>query len=718
MTTAERSEHPTVGAPLVRADSLDKVTGCARYAYEYPVPDVAYVWPVGATIARGRVRKVDPSAALAVPGVLAVLDQDNTPRLRPGARSAFVSMEDLYVLQSPEVAYHGQVVAAVVALSLEAAREGAAAVRVTYERQPHDVVLRADHEAVRQPETMGVGLPAAVAFGDVERALADAPVCVEATYTTPAEHTSPLEPHATIASWDGDRLTLHNSDQAPHFSAQALAALFGLEESAVEIVSEYVGGGFGSKAMPRVPTVLAALAARAVGRPVKIALTRRQMVSLVPHRTPTIQRLRLGADRDGRLVAVDHDAVHQCSTLLEYTEATVASTPSLYAVPHVRATARVVALDVPPPSWFRAPGHAPGMFALESAMDELASALGIDPIELRIRNQPETDGARELVACLREGAARFGWDRRVPSPGAGREGRWLVGTGVAVSCHPYAELPSQARTRIEPDGTYRVEVGAADIGTGARTVLHQVAADALGTSLDRVRIGIGRASLGLAAAAGGSMGTASWGRAVHKACRALAAELFAHGGTVPDGGPEVLADTTEDLAGYTPGHTYGAQFARVRVDTDTGEIVLDRLLGVFAAGRILNPRTARSQFLGAMTMGVSMALLESGELDPGFGDFAEQDLAAYHFAANADIRDLEAVWLDEQDERPGRADPGERPGPTDIRGIGELGIVGTAAAIANAFHHATGVRVRDLPLRVERSRQALAAGLRGPGQPR
>jgi len=709
MTTAERSQHPTIGTPVVRADSLDKVTGSARYAYEYPVPDAAYVWPVGATIARGRVRKVDPSAALAVPGVLAVLDPDNTPRLRPGARSAFVSLDDLYVLQSPEVAHHGQVVAAVVALSLEAAREAAAAVRVTYERQPHDVVLHAGHEAIRRPETMGVGMPATVAFGDVDQALADAPVRVEATYTTPAAHTSPLEPHATIASWDGDRLTLHNSDQAPYLSAQAIATLFGLEESAVEVVSEYVGGGFGSKAMPRVPTVLAALAARAVGRPVKIALTRRQMVALVPYRSPTIQRLRLGADRDGRLVALDHDAVQQCSTLLEYTEETVAPTPTLYAVPHLRATARVAALDVPPPNWFRAPGYTPGMFALESAMDELASALGIDPIDLRIRNQPKRHGAHERAACLREGAARFGWDRRDPSPGARREGRWLVGTGVAVSYHPYAAMRTHARARIEPDGTYRVTVGAADIGTGARTVLHQVAADALGAPLDRVRLDIGRASSGFAAAAGGSMGTASWSRAVYKACRSLATELLARDGTVPDGGLEVLADTAGDLGEHTAGHTHGAQFAQVRVDTDTGEIVLDRLLGVFAAGRILNPRTARSQFLGAMTMGASMALLESGELTPDFGDFAEQDLASYHFAASADIRDLEAVGLDE---------PGDASSPTDVRGIGELGIVGTAAAIANAFHHATGVRVRDLPLRVERSRQALAAGRHAPGLPR
>jgi xanthine dehydrogenase YagR molybdenum-binding subunit len=360
------------------------------------------------------------------------------------------------------------------------------------------------------------------------------------------------------------------------------------------------------------------------------------------------------------------------------------------------------------------------MFALESAIDELAGELGIDPIELRIRNEPELDpgtgkpfSSRGLVACLREGAERFGWERRDPAPGVRREGRWLVGTGVAASHHPDYTMPSTATARAEPDGTYRVRIGAVDLGTGARTALTQVAADALGVPQERVRLEIGRASLGMAAFAGGSMGTSSWGWAVHKACRARVEEVRGHAGAVPDGGLEVVADTTEDVQARADlsRHTFGAQFAQVRVDGDTGEIRVDRMLGVFAAGRILSPTTARSQFLGAMTMGLSMALLEVGEVDPAFGDFANHDFAGYHIAASADVPKIEVHWLDERDDRLN---------PVGGKGIGELGIVGSAAAIANAFHHATGVRVRDLPIRIERSREALRAMRdlaqgRGPG---
>ncbi|MEU7241738.1 xanthine dehydrogenase family protein molybdopterin-binding subunit [Streptomyces sparsogenes] len=713
MTTVEQS----IGAPLTRVDGPQKVTGAARYAYEFPTPDITYVWPVQSTIARGRVTEVDATAALALPGVLAVLEPGTAPRLNTEAEGVSA---DLFVLQSREVAYHGQIVAAVVATSLESAREAAASVRVGYAPEPHDVVLRADHEAAYVPEKVTDGSPGFVERGDVEAALAAAAVRTDATYTTPVEHVSPMEPHATIASWEEDRLTLHDSNQGPHMAAQLMAALFGLDPGAVEVVAEHIGGGFGSKGIPRSPAVLAALAARVVARPVKIALTRQQMFALVPHRAPTIQRIRLGAGRDGRLTAIDHESVQPRSRIVEFADQTVSSTRMMYAAPAVRTTVKLAPLDVMTPAWFRAPGHTPGMFALESAVDELGCELGVDPVELRIRNEPELDpgtgkpfSSRGLVACLREGARRFGWERRDPAPGVRREGRWLVGTGVAASHHPDYTMPSTAVARAEPDGTFVVRVGAVDLGTGARTALTQVAADALGVPGERVRLEIGRASLGMAAFAGGSMGTSSWGWAVHKACRALLEEVRGHAGVVPDGGLEVAADTTEDLRerAELSRHTFGAQFAQVRVDGDTGEIRVDRMLGVFAAGRILNPRTARSQFLGAMTMGLSMALLEVGEVDPGFGDFANHDFAGYHIAANADVPRMEAHWLDERDDRLN---------PVGGKGIGELGIVGTAAAIANAFHHATGVRVRDLPIRIERSRAALRtmrekAGGRGPG---
>lgn len=701
MTTVEQA----IGAPLTRVDGPQKVTGAACYAYEFPIPDITYVWPVQSTIARGRVTGVDAAAALALPGVLTVLDTGNAPRLNADAEVS----RDLFVLQSPEVAYHGQIVAAVVATSLESAREAAAAVRVSYAPEPHDVVLRADDEAAYVPERVTDGSPGFVERGDVDRALTAAAVRTDATYTTPVEHASPMEPHATIASWEEGRLTLHDASQGPHTAAQLMAALFGLGPEAVEVVAEHIGGGFGSKGIPRSPAVLAALAAQVVRRPVKIALTRQQMFALVPHRAPTIQRIRLGADRDGRLTAVEHESVQPRSTLMEFADQTVSTTRMMYAAPNVRTTVKLTPLDIMTPAWFRAPGHTPGVFALESAVDELATELGMDPVELRIRNEPELNpdtgkpfSSRGLVACLREGAARFGWERRDPTPGVRREGRWLVGTGVAASHHPDYTWPSTATARAEPDGTFVVRVGAVDLGTGARTALTQVAADALEVPPTRLRLDIGRASLGMAPFAGGSMGTSSWGWAVHKACCALLEEVRGYAGVVPDGGLEVVADTTEDIQERADlsRHTFGAQFAQVRVDGDTGEIRVDRMLGVFAAGRILNPRTARSQFLGAMTMGLSMALLEVGEVDPVFGDFANHDFAGYHIAANADVPELEAHWLDECDDRLN---------PVGGKGIGELGIVGAAAAIANAFHHATGVRVRDLPIRIERSREALRA---------
>ena len=701
----------SVGTDLPRVDAVAKVSGRATYAYEYPADEVAYVWPVQATIVRGRVLQVDAAAALALPGVLTVLDSGNVARLHHEDNPT------LAVLQDREVRYRGQIVAAVVATGLEVAREAAAAVRVEYEQWEHRVVLREDDPRIYAPETANPTFPGTTVKGDVDAALKSAPVVVEARYTTPPEHTSPMEPHATLAVWTGDTLRLHESTQGPWQAAAMLAPLFGLPEGAVDLVAEYVGGGFGSKGVPHTPTVLAALAARAVDRPVKIALTRQQMFSLAPHRTPTIQRIRLGAERDGRLVALDHDALQHSSTIVEYCEQTATPSRVMYAAPHLRTVHRLVRLDVPPPHWMRGPGEAPGMFALESAMDELALELGMDPVELRVVNDAVRDpesghpfSSRNLVACLREGARRFGWSQRDPRPGATREGRWLVGTGMAASSYPGYLSPSTAGARALADGTFLVRVAAVDIGTGARTALLQIAADALGVPVDRVRVDLGRSTLPSAPFAGGSWGTASWGWAVTKACRQLRDDLDARGGAVPEDGLEVTADTTEDVAARNDKlarHAFGAQFVRVQVDADSGFVRVDRMLGVFAAGRIINPRLARSQAMGAMVMGLSGALHESLEMDERFGDFANHDLATYHVAAHADVRELDAVFLDEADDDLN---------PMGVKGIGEIGIVGTAAAIANAVHHATGVRVRDLPITLERVRSGsprVARSVRG-----
>jgi xanthine dehydrogenase YagR molybdenum-binding subunit len=688
------------GTPIVRLDGLAKVTGAAKYAYERPIAGAVYAWPVQATIARGLVRTVDREAALARPGVLAVLDHTNAPRLRPSDEA------DMYVLQSAEVAFRGQVVALVVATSLETAREAAGAVAVSYDEEPFDAVLDPADPQVYLPYVVNAGYVGSTDKGAVEAAFADAHVSIDATYTTPPEHGAPMEPAATIAAWDGDTLTLYDSTQGPWRVADRLASLFGLPAGAVHVVAEHVGGGFGVKLMPRSAPVLAAMAARAVDRPVKLANTRQQMFTLTGHRTPTVQRVRLAADVDGRLVAVWHDAVVPSSTIHEFVEQAAVPSRLMYATPNLRTTHRVARLNVPTPTWMRAPGRTPGSFALESAMDELAAALGIDPVELRLRNEPVVEpesglpfSSRSLVACLREGAERFGWRDRDPAPGVRRRGRWLTGTGVAAGAYPVYTQPATAIARAEPDGTYVVKVAGVDIGTGARTALSQLAADELGVPLDRVTVRIGE-SFARAPGAGGSMGTASWSWAVINACRALLLQVEERAGGVPAEGIEVRVDTGDDVAAMVPRarYAFGAQFAEVEVDIETGELRVERHLGVFAAGRIVNPRTANSQLLGGMIWGISMALHERLEVDPQFGDFANHDFATYHVAANADIRHVEAHVIDEDDDELN---------PAGVKGIGELPIVGAAAAVANAVYHATGLRVRDLPILIERVRAGL-----------
>jgi xanthine dehydrogenase YagR molybdenum-binding subunit len=720
-----------IGTPLDRIDGPKKVTGAAKYAYEHLVERAAYLYPIQSTIARGRVVSVDASAARAVPGVLAVLSHEHAPRLAPvpAPWPGQSPDTDLAVLQSADVAYYGQLIAAVVAETLEVARYAASLVVVRYEEQPHDVALRPDRPDLVKPAPIVGRYEADTASGDVESALASAAFTLDQTYTTAAYHINPLEPHATVAVWQDSGLTLYDSTQGPHAIRDLVAVLFGLEPERVRVICPYVGGGFGSKAFPHSSSVLAALAAQVTNRPVKLAFTREQMFSLVGYRAPTIQRIRVGAGPDGRLTAVAHDAVTQTATVYEYAEPAAVATRMMYAAPNRRTTHRLARLDVPLPTWMRAPGECPGMYALESAMDEMAIACKLDPIEFRIRNEPAADpetgrpfSSRGLVACLREGAKRFGWEQRDPTPRMRRDGRWLVGTGVAASTFPVIRLPATARVRVDGDGRYTVSIDASDIGTGAWTALTQIAADALAVPLERVTLEIGDSMLPPAGVAGGSSGTASWGSAIILAARALRARLRAEwGDAVPAGGLEATGHLAHGKpvchgTGWRPGvpvteleatghidqepeaerfamHAFGAQFAEVRVDVDTGEVRVPRLLGVFAAGRIINPKTARSQLLGGMTMGLSMALHEASVLDPRFGDYVNHDLAEYHVATNADVGTVEVAWIDEEDPHVN---------PLGAKGIGEIGIVGTAAAIANAVHHATGVRVRDLPITLDK----------------
>ncbi|WP_431927638.1 xanthine dehydrogenase family protein molybdopterin-binding subunit [Amycolatopsis tucumanensis] len=686
-----------IGEPLVRRDGARKVTGTATYAYETQAGTPVFCHPVQATVARGRIAAIHTAEAEVLDGVLDVITYRGAERL------ASTEDAELAVLQDREVAFRGQVIGLVIAETSEAARHGAELVFATYDEREHDTELSADRDDLYKPEKVNPAFPTDTATGDVDAAMASADVTVEQTYRTAMYHNNPLEPHATTALWDNDLLTLWDSTQGVHPSRKAIAKVFGLPEERVRVVCPYVGGGFGSKGLPHANVVLAAMAARAhPGRPVKLALTRQQMFSLAGYRTPTIQKMRLGATRDGRLTAIGLDVVEQTSRIKEFAEQTALPSRMMYAAPNRRTTHRLAALDVPVPSWMRAPGECPGMFGPEVAMDELAHELGIDPVELRIRNEPEVDpesgnpfSSRHLVECLREGARRFGWDSRDPRPGVRLEDGWLVGTGVASSVYPSSTRPgSTAVVRFE-GGRYVVEIGAADLGTGAWTVLPQIAAEALEVPAEEIDMRLGDTAYPKAAVAGGSAGTATWGSAVFEAARTFRDKY----GRDPADGAEADATTGDNPARKEYAmYAFGAQFAEARVHADTGEIRVPRLLGVFAAGRIVNPRTAGSQFLGGMTMGLSMALHEESVWDPRFGQVVNHDLAEYHITVNADVDDIQAHWLDEHDPHVN---------PLGVKGIGEIGIVGTAAAVANAVFHATGARIRDLPITLDKVLPAL-----------
>lgn len=679
-----------MGARLTRLDGPAKVTGSATYAYEYRVQAPLYLHPIQAEIARGHVVAMDTGAAVTLDGVVDVLTVFDAPRL------ADCSDGDLTILQDEQVHYRNQIIGGVVATSPEVARQAAHAVEVRYHVTPHRTELRADDPALYAPAKVNPDFDTDTVSGDVDVALATAPVVVDQTYTTPLHHNNPMEPHAVIAQWNaGDQtLVLHDATQGVHVVRQTLAGVFGLGPHQIRVVARYVGGGFGSKGAPHSHDVLAVMAAlRAGGRPVKLALTRQQMFAVVGYRTSTIQRVRLGAEHDGTLIAVDHAVVEQTAAVKEYAEQTAVLSRMMYAAPNRTTSHRLAALDVAVPYWMRAPGECPGAFATEVAMDELAAACGVDPVELRIRNEPDVSpengrpwSDRRLVECLRTGAERFGWAQRDPAPRTRRDGEWWVGTGVASAVYPAKNVPGSS-ARIEfVGGGYRVQIGAADIGTGTGTALAQIAADALGVAVGEVDLRIGDTDLPKASVEGASSGLSSWGLAV---CTAVEAFRRQHGSHPPVGAATV-ADAPEmtDAANYAT-FSFGAQFAEARVHRLTGEIRVSRMLGVFSVGRVVNPITLRSQLIGGMTMGLSMALHEESVRDHRFGHVVTQDFAGYHIACHADVPEVEAHWLDSVDTTLN---------PMGSRGAGEIGIVGSAAAVANAVHHATGTRVRDLPI--------------------
>ncbi|MFF9077438.1 xanthine dehydrogenase family protein molybdopterin-binding subunit [Streptomyces sp. NPDC014872] len=701
MTTTTEAAAPTgaVGSAHARVEGRAKVTGAARYAGEISFADLAHGWLVLSSVARGRVRRVEDAPVLEMPGVLAVLHHGNAPRVDTDYMGMLGRPNPvLGLFQHDRVPFAGWPVALVVAETSEQAREAAEALVVRYDEEPHDVAFDAGRADAYTPRNNPM-MPAETEKGDVEALLGDSAVVVDEEYTTPEEHHHPMEPHAATAHWDGGRLDVVDSNQGSTWVAGELAKLFSLDPARVRVRSEHVGGAFGSKGVgPH--QVAAVMATTMLNRPVRVVLTRHQMFSLVGYRSPTAQRVRLGADADGRLRAFDHQALNLSSTVHEFIESSAVLGRVMYDADAHHTLHRLVRLDVPTPSWMRAPGEAPGSFALESALDELAEKCGIDPIALRVRNEPVTGpvsglpfSSRNLLACFEEGARRFGWADRDPRPGVRREGRWRLGTGTAAATYPSGVGPSTAAVTAETDGTFTVRINAADIGTGARTAMVLVAAEVLKAVPDRIRVRIGDSDLGPAMIAGGSMGTRSWAWAVTLAAEELVKRL-ALGGGIPPEGITTRSDTAEAVGSLTKKerHSFGAQFAEVAVDVTTGEVRVRRLLGIFAAGTIVNPLTARSQFIGGMTWGLSMALHEEAVRDRASGVHVGADLAGYHFATHADVPLIEADWVDD----PVPDDP------VGMKGIGEIGVVGVAAAIANAVWHATGVRHRHLPIRPDR----------------
>lgn len=689
--------NAVIGQPLDRIDGKAKVTGTARYAADVrPQSKPAFGVIVTSTVGRGPIDKIDVDAAEAAPGVLLVMTHDNAPAqapFKPGGGA------DRYAKAKPQFAemrvhYHGEAVALVVAETFEQATAAARLVRVNYTAESGNYDLNAGRKLAYPPESLVSG-KADSTFGDFEKAFQQAPTKIESTFTTPYQSHNAMELVSSLAEWSGDKLTIHCAAQLVDSAHQSIASTLKVPPENVEVVSEYVGGGFGGKLPIYADAILAALAAKQLKRAVKISLTRQQMFSVATHRAASIQRVRLAAGADGKLSAIAHEVWTQSARYDEYAEGAAMCTRGLYAAPNRVTRHRVVPLDLPLADSMRAPGDAIGLLALEQAMDELADRLGIDPVELRLRNEPEQDpekhvpfSTRALVACLKQGAEQFGWNKRVARPGSTRDGAWLVGLGMSASIRGNIRRPANARVRMDENRKVAVEMDMTDIGTGSYTILAQVAAETLDVPVSDIAVHLGHSSFPKTPGSGGSFGAASCVSALQDACQKLKA-MLADGkgpGNLQADGKSAPGDEFKKFSQYS----YGAHFAEVAVDTSTGEVRLRRMLGVFDAGRILNAKTARSQLIGGMIWGVGSALHEDAVVDSRYGNFVNNDLAGYHVPVHADIpASLDAIVLEGFD---GKSNP------LGAKGVGELGICGAGAAVANAIYNACGVRVRDYPI--------------------
>jgi len=706
-----------VGHPHDRIDGPLKTTGTATYAYEWhdEAPDAAYGHVVGSAIAKGRITTLDVEAAQRAPGVLAIVTADNAGPLGKGEMNAAT------LLAGPEIEHYHQAIAVVVAETFEQARAAAGLIRVEYQREPGAYDLAAEKPGVTEPpeDTPDKSV------GNVERALADAAVQLDATYTTPDQSHMAMEPHASMAAWEGEKLTLWTSSQMIDWWRGDLAKTLNMPAENIRVRSPFIGGGFGSKLFLRSDAVLAALGARAAKRPVKVMLPRPFIPNNTTHRPATVQHVRIGTDETGRITAILH---HSWSGNLPGgpTETATNQTELLYAGANRHTGLRLAELDLPEGNSMRAPGEAPGLMVLEIAIDEMAEKLGMDPVEFRILNDTQVDPAhperffsrRQLVECLRTGAERFGWHERNPQPGQVRDGRWLVGLGMAAGFRNNIVTTSGARVHLDAQGIVTVETDMTDIGTGSYTIIAQTAAEMMGVPLEHVVVRLGDSDYPLSSGSGGQWGANSSTAGVYAACvklrEAVANKLGfdanmaefvdgavrANGRVVPlseaaAGGTLTVEDAIEfgDLDKQFQQSTFAGHFVEVGVDIATGEVRVRRMLAVCAAGRILNPKTARSQVIGAMTMGLGGALMEELAVDTQQGFFVNHDMAGYEVPVHADIPEQEVIFLDDTDPVSS---------PMKAKGVGELGLCGVSAAIANAIYNATGVRVRDYPITLDK----------------
>lgn len=740
---AGRDRH--VGSPRSRVDGPAKVTGLAKYAGEFTAEGLVHGYVVTSTIARGTITGIDTAKAEAVPGVLKVLTHENRPDMAddPKAYQDMVAPPGVPFrpLRDATILFSNQPVAVVLAEDFETARYAASLVTVRYDAQTPKTDIDALVGEAYDPPVKRDGIkPPPEPWGDADGAFDKAPIKVSEQYRLANEHHNPMEPHATtVVVEPGGSFTVYDKVQGVANTQQYLTGAFGLKPEQVRVLNPYLGGGFGSGLRPQFQAFLAMIAARDLDRSVRIVLTREQMWSFT-YRAEAVQTIALGAGQDGGLQALKHDAVHGTSTYEDYQESIVNWSGNLYACDNVKLTYRLAKIDTATPGDMRAPGAVSGLFAIESAMDELAQATGKDPIEIRLINYTDRDpvedkpfGSKALKSCFEQGAARFGWSQRNPEPRSMRDGRELVGWGMASGIWEAMMMPSKCRAILTSDGKLELGNSTGDIGTGTYTILTQIGADTLGLPMEDVTTKLGDTSLAEAPVAGGSWTAASSGTAAMKACREIAEQVFKLARAMDNsplanadfervvftGGRIALADDPSrsvsiadamkaggqdrievtgeagpdsDFAKEFECFTHQAVFVEVKVDEELGQVRVTRVVSAIAAGKILNPKTARSQIIGATVMGIGSALHEESMLDHRLGRFMNRSLAEYHVPAHADIHDLDVIFVEEEDKA----------NPLGVKGVGEIGIVGTAAAIANAVHHATGKRVRDMPITIDK----------------